>query len=152
MRPHVLESGDLAASLRSMASQLVAGTALHAEVRVVGSGGSIPQAVEDQFFRVGQEALTNAVKHAGCASLRLGLAYRAGGLEMTVADDGRGFVPTAAPASAEAGGYGILGMRERMAQIGGELNIESEPGRGTKVIARWDPGEVPSNGERRSRI
>ncbi len=127
----------------------MSGTGLHAEVKVHGARHPVPQAVEDQLFRVGQEALTNAIKHAGCRSLKVELDYRGRGLALTVADDGRGFTPGAARPSTDSGGFGILGMRERMAQIGGTLDVESGPGRGTRIIARWKPGDrPPADGEK----
>ncbi len=86
-------------------------------------------------FRAVKEALANVLKHAGAATVDVGLRIDGDGFEIRIADDGRGFDPGgAAPAR---GGNGLPGMRERMGRLGGECRIESAPGRGTTVTLRW---------------
>lgn len=80
-------------------------------------------------FRIAQEALTNALRHARAQRVDLTLALRGGRLELDVRDDGRGFAADA------AAGLGLVTMRERAEQLGGELRIESAPGGGTRVRA-----------------
>jgi signal transduction histidine kinase len=77
-----------------------------------------------------KEAVNNAVKHAGASALRIGLAVREGALDVTIADDGRGFEPD------RAGGNGLTNMGDRMAAVGGSAAIETAPGRGTTVRFR----------------
>ena len=80
-------------------------------------------------YRVAQEALSNAARHSGAKQVAVRLRRpRAGGVELEVVDDGRGFA-----FDQSEGGLGIAGMRERALLIGGELTIESRPGRGTTV-------------------
>jgi PAS domain S-box-containing protein len=101
----------------------------------------LPSEVETALYRVAQEALTNAKKHAGAARARVALRRSAqGSVRLEVADEGRGFDPSA-PSQNEAGPgeqVGLSSMRERVALLGGVLELESEPGAGTTVIA-----EVP---------
>jgi len=92
----------------------------------------LPAQQEYQVLRIAQEALTNAMKHASAATIEVTLAYAPQELRLVVADDGVG------GASSEQTGdardrYGLLGMRERAAQIGGELSLDSPPGAGTRV-------------------
>lgn len=89
--------------------------------------------VEVQVIRVIQEALTNVRKHAGARHAVVELTRTGGGVRFLVTDDGRGFVPGASTLSSD-GGYGLPTMRERTEMVGGELSIESEPGRGTRVV------------------
>jgi PAS domain S-box-containing protein len=103
----------------------------------------LPDEVETTLYRVAQEALTNVEKHAGTTRARVALLRpEAGKVRLEVRDEGRGFDPRAALASGDNGGpgerVGLSSMRERVALLGGELKIESQPGAGTRVVA-----EVP---------
>jgi signal transduction histidine kinase len=82
--------------------------------------------------RIGQEAVTNATRHAEATRIDVELVYDASHLRMSIADDGRGFVG-AENAAGPVGHFGIRGMRERAASIEAKLNLESELGAGTKV-------------------
>jgi signal transduction histidine kinase len=85
--------------------------------------------VEVAAYRIGTEAMTNAVRHAGAAICSLRLV---GGEDLTVVveDDGRGLPPE------RRAGVGLASMRERAAELGGECRVESRPGGGTRVVAR----------------
>jgi signal transduction histidine kinase len=83
-----------------------------------------------ELSRVLREALTNARRHSGAGRVTVSLRTEGDDLIAEVADDGRGFGPEAEP------GGGSKSMRERAAAVGGELRIESEPGRGTTVLLR----------------
>jgi signal transduction histidine kinase len=98
----------------------------------------IPQPSDDAelaLFRTLQEALANVARHAGASSVRVALGQRGTEVVLTVADDGRGFDPSAPE---DNGRTGLIGMQERLAAVGGGLNLRSEPGRGTTVEA-WVP-------------
>nr|WP_153867673.1 MULTISPECIES: sensor histidine kinase [Myxococcaceae] len=103
------------------------------DVRFERSGATERLAPDVQLalFRVLQECLTNAAKHAGSASVcvRVQLAFGAGRVELRVEDDGQGFEPGRTP----RGHYGLLNMHERAMQIGGALAVDSAPGAGTRV-------------------
>jgi two-component system sensor histidine kinase UhpB len=85
-------------------------------------------------FRMVQEALTNVVRHARAQHVRIELAHTDGILELIVRDDGIGFNVTKTLEQAAGRGHlGLLGMKERAQILGGSLEIDSEPGRGTRV-------------------
>lgn len=89
------------------------------------------------LYRVIQEAVRNAVQHVDPSRLSVRLREAGDGyLELTVEDDGRGFEPEIV---AEGDRFGLLGMRERVEAVGGEIELVSTPGRGTKVRARVPP-------------
>jgi len=99
--------------------------------RCAGSPPGCPPAVDRAAFRIVQEALTNAVRHAGGgASASVLLEYRADGLGVLVEDDGR-----ASPDAPPEPGTGLIGMRERVASIGGELSAGPGPGGGFRISA-----------------
>ncbi len=83
------------------------------------------------MYRLVQEALTNAVKHAGASHVTVQLIEDDATVQLTVTDDGAGFQTDAA-----SEGFGLIGMRERIALIGGELDFDSQPGAGVTVAAR----------------
>jgi signal transduction histidine kinase len=97
---------------------------------VAGTPRRVPE-LEREVFRIAQEALENALRHADAERLRLRLAAADGRLELTVSDDGVGFDPTAP--SVRSRRLGLTSMEERAQALGGTLTIESEPGRGTTV-------------------
>lgn len=96
-----------------------------------GTPERLDPSVQLALFRVLQECLTNAAKHGGSPSVRVRvqLAFAAGRVDLSVEDDGRGFEPGRTP----RGHYGLVNMRERALQIGGELAVDSAPGAGTRV-------------------
>ncbi len=97
----------------------------------------LPQEVETTVFRIVQEALTNAFRHARAAHVRVELEWQDGQATARVHDDGQGFDPDAAPDPVRGRRLGLAGMRERVAQAGGCLEIWSSPGSGTVVQARF---------------
>jgi signal transduction histidine kinase len=88
--------------------------------------------IETTVYRVTQEALTNVAKHAGATRVTVTVAEHDGTVDITIADDGRGF------SDGESSGFGLIGMRERVRLVGGRLEIESAAGHGTTVRA-WLP-------------
>jgi signal transduction histidine kinase len=92
----------------------------------------LPEA-EREFLRVAQEAIHNVKKHAGARHLLVQLEYGQEEISLEVRDDGRGFATEPGP---KPGHYGLTGMRERAAAIGGTLEVTSEPGVGTTVRLR----------------
>lgn len=131
LRPAVLDDLGLAAGLRSLAAGL-SGFEVELDVDLdleAGSEAFAPH-VETAVYRVAQEALQNVQKHASSARVRVLLHRRAGGLELSVIDEGLGFEPEAVPDPAS---YGLEGMRERAALLGARLEVRSLPGSGTTV-------------------
>ena len=99
-------------------------------VRVEGAGGDVhlPPATLGEVYRVLQECLANVYKHAAASAATLRLDRLDGALRVELADDGRGFDPAVA-----GPGHGLANLRERAANLGGQLVIDSAPGRGTRV-------------------
>lgn len=134
LRPSMLDDLGLVAALRWYLYRA-------ARVAEIGAGLDVGDAfprmhtpVETLFFRVGQEAITNALRHSGATHLDLRLVAMNGSVLMEVSDDGRGFDPVAAQSSALAGcSAGLLGMQERAALAGATLEIESAPGAGSRL-------------------
>lgn len=93
----------------------------------------VPSAVEDALYRIAQEALNNVLRHAQATAVAVGLATGDGWVELTVADNGVGFDPQAASAS---GGMGLSNIRQRVEELGGSLDITSQPGQGAQVRVR----------------
>jgi two-component system sensor histidine kinase DegS len=87
--------------------------------------------VETALYRIVQESLTNTVKHAQAHSVSIVVARKPGAAVLVIEDDGRGFDP----ANTREGGFGLEGMRERIALLGGRLQIESSASSGTSIIA-----------------
>jgi ligand-binding sensor domain-containing protein/signal transduction histidine kinase len=132
LRPEALQKAELPEALSRMAAQLVSDTGIAVEVKVVGGRQPLPAEAEGQLFRVGQEALTNAVRHGRPGHISLELAYDEHAVRLRITDDGRGFIVTErAPGS----GFGLVGMRERIESLGGRLQLTSQPGAGTDVAA-----------------
>jgi signal transduction histidine kinase len=103
---------------------------LPVELEVAGEPEPLPPGVDLSAYRIVQEALTNTLKHAGPAHVRVVVRYGVGVLELEVADDGPG------AANGSEGGHGLVGMRERVALFGGELDAGPAPGGGYAVRAR----------------
>jgi signal transduction histidine kinase/ligand-binding sensor domain-containing protein len=127
-----LEMGGLAAALQARLEAVETRGGMHAELQVEGSG-QLPRPVQSELYNIAQEALNNALKHAHANRVRVLLRFAAEATGLEVSDDGIGFDPAD---DSLRGGFGIPGMKERAQRIGGSLQIESAPGKGTKVIAR----------------
>jgi signal transduction histidine kinase/ligand-binding sensor domain-containing protein len=134
LRSQALESGGLPTALAETAKQLTSGTPTLAQVQVNGAYRELPSKIENNLLRIGQEAITNAVKHAAANHLRIELRFDAKQVRLSVRDDGRGFdQERRAPASPTNGHFGLMGMRERAEQINGTLTVRSVPGEGTEI-------------------
>jgi two-component system sensor histidine kinase UhpB len=131
LRPSALDDLGLKAAIGGLVENLgLSG----AEVTFEADGDFADVAEDRQLvvYRVAQEALSNAARHSEANRVEARLSRPGAGVELEVSDDGRGF----AFAEAEQGGLGLAGMRERAMLVGGELTIESRPGRGTTVRLR----------------
>ena len=100
-------------------------------------GERLPWRVETDLFRIAQEAVTNALRHADADEISVLLDRREGRLRLVVEDDGRGFHRDDA---AESDRLGLVGMRERAEILGGTLVVESLPGSGTTVVVEAPVG------------
>ena len=156
MRPMSLDDLGLEPALRQLISKMRERGMLDASISVEGEEQKLAKYAEVSIFRIVQEALNNVSRHAGVKKAQVRMLYTASALAITVKDEGRGFDPEAEedavsngeeqfdddrdvndPVSRNAyGQFGLLGMRERAAIIGAELNILSEIGSGTCIHLR----------------
>lgn len=136
LRPTALDDVGLQAALRHYLEDWSARTGVAAQFQAVGEqAGRFPPEVETTLYRVVQEALTNVARHAGARRAGVIVERQGGRAVAIVEDDGVGFDPEAA---ARSDRLGLRGMRERLALVGGGLEVESAPGAGTTIIA-WIP-------------
>lgn len=87
--------------------------------------------VEEALFRVAQEALSNVARHSHATTVHMQLVNEPDLVTLSIADNGQGF----SPATTEIKGVGFLSMRERMQALSGDVDIESQPGKGTRIVA-----------------
>lgn len=128
LRPEPLEGASLPEALRRVAAHWAEETGVPAAVTVTGEPAALHPEADVTLLRAAQEALTNVHKHARAQRVDLTLSYMGDQVTLDVQDDGAGFDP-AAPAN----GVGLAAMRERAAQLGGTVSVESRPGGGTTV-------------------
>ncbi len=133
MRSHVLEKGDLVEALEGILQQLTEGTGGVPRLQVEGARRRLPPVIENNLLRIGQEAITNACKHARPTRIGVTLAFEGRGARLTVEDDGVGFVPGAPPGGGHRS-FGLVGLVERADLLGGTATITSAPGQGTRIV------------------
>jgi len=127
MRPAALEGKGLATALQDYVRDWSQRAEIPAEVHVRGERET-PLDVEQALFRVAQEALANVAKHSSAKNVEVDVIYDARTLTLRVTDDGRGFDP-ASPGE----GFGLQSMHERLVRLGGRVNVDSTPGKGTRI-------------------
>jgi signal transduction histidine kinase len=133
LAPADLASGNLPGALRRVTERLGAETGIEVTFTEDGEPRPLPATLDVVLLRVAQEALANVRKHAEARTARVSLRYTGGAVSLQVSDDGRGYVVDGATS-----GYGLRGMRERLGQVNGRIEVTSGPGAGTCVRA-----EVP---------
>lgn len=129
LRPVILDDLGLDAGLRWLCETFTQRTGISANYSS-NLEGRLPEQEETHLFRIAQEALTNVARHSGAATAWVTLQVRAGDILLEVADNGRGLDPGSPPAT---GSLGMIGMRARARQIGGELEVEGRRGGGLAV-------------------
>jgi signal transduction histidine kinase len=132
LRAAALEDQDLGVALESGAHLWAANSGIDVKVDVRGEAGDLPEEVAHHVFRIGQEAITNAVNHADATQISLSLNIESRLLRLQVIDDGCGFEPEDVFTSRN-GNFGLIGMRERAERLDGQLRLESHPGKGTRL-------------------
>lgn len=128
LRPQALDASNLSGALDKLFATMTTGTGLKSRFSVLGTPRSLPQDWEENLFHIGQEILTNALRHAQAANFTAKLVFLPGEVCLDLHDDGRGFDP-----SSKSDGYGLLGIRERVEGMGGRLTVQSSPSAGTAV-------------------
>jgi signal transduction histidine kinase len=133
LAPADLASGNLPGALRRVTERLGAETGIEVTFTADGEPRPLPATLDVVLLRVAQETLANVRKHAEARTVRVSLRYSGGTVSLQISDDGRGFAVDGA-----TNGYGLRGMRERLGQVNGRIEVTSAPGAGTCVRA-----EVP---------
>lgn len=131
LRPKLLEEGDLYGALHHLTAQIQPSTSTHITCEMMGEVYALSSDVENNLLRIGQEALTNAIRYAHATKIHIELVYEETQCLLRIQDDGQGFAVDQISLSK---GFGLLGMSERAEQIGGELMIKSQPGQGTEIV------------------
>lgn len=134
-QPEVLEKGVVRA-LEELGGALAAEHGAAFSMATSGRPRALCDAMEYDIYRIGSEALSNAAAHAQARTVALAFNYLAEGPELRVKDDGVGIAASVLEAGSRPGHWGLPGMRERAAQLGGRLEIASLPGQGTEVVLR----------------
>jgi signal transduction histidine kinase len=129
LRPPVLAQEGLAGALQQRLDAVEGRAGVKARLLVEGED-RLDARVENALYRIAIEALNNSLKHAAAASVTVHIRAQAGGVQLEIADDGKGFD---APSTGERGGMGLDTMRERTEQLGGVFEIASAPGEGTEI-------------------
>ena len=131
LRPKLLEEGDLFNALKHLTTQIQSSTDTRITCKIIGTAYALSPDVENHLLRIGQEALTNAIRYAHATEIHVELVYEKTQCLLRVKDDGQGF---AVEQSSLGRRFGLVGMSERAEQIGGELIIKSQLGEGTEVV------------------
>ena len=129
LRPSMLDDLGLIPALEWQAREVSRRSGVKVKVTAENVSDSLPDAVRTCIYRLVQEALNNVSRHSGAKSALVSVQQTEGSLVLTVKDDGSGFEPD------QTRGLGLLGMEERVKQLGGRLEIESQPGHGTLLRA-----------------
>ncbi len=132
LRCRALEQFDLPGALLRSGRQITYGTGIHVEVETKGQMRALPEVMEENLLRMGQEALTNVIKHSGANLASIELEFDTDNVVLHIKDDGKGFVPENCVGPSD-GHFGLLGMTERAKRLGGQVIISSVPGAGTTV-------------------
>jgi signal transduction histidine kinase len=140
LRPEQLEHASLPEAIQGLAHTWTERSGITAQLDTTGTPVRAGLDTEATLFRVAQEALSNVAQHARASQVQLTLTYLDDTVLLDVADNGTGFDP-----ATHTGGYGLTGMQQRLARVGGTLTIESTSGYGTTLNASVPLGE-PSPG------
>jgi signal transduction histidine kinase len=137
LRPRALQEHNFWDALKSIIKNTTVGTALHAKFEAQGKIPELPRPWQENLLHIGQEALTNTLKYAHARNFKTRLTCKAKELRLELHDDGDGF-----KFKDRHDGVGLTGMRERVEEMGGELEINSSRREGTKITV-----VLPGNGE-----
>jgi PAS domain S-box-containing protein len=131
LRPQALEKAGFTDALKAIIENTAAGTPLSTEFQLDGKPRELTPDVEENLLHIGQEALTNALKHARATKFQTRLCFDSDAIRLELSDNGDGFVAD----RVNGDGFGLIGMKERADQIGATIRISSKPGEGTKIVA-----------------
>ncbi len=128
LRSGLLTGGNLLGAMEQIGTQLTAGSGIRFEAHLEGQPYALSEDIEAHLLRIGQEALTNAVRHARPRQIDISLRYEPSRVALEIKDDGCGL-------ESSGDGFGLKNMAERAGQLGGELRIVTQRGDGTRIMA-----------------
>jgi signal transduction histidine kinase len=146
LRPQVLEEGSLSNALTQLVQQMTSGAPIRASFQLRGLSRPLPPEVEVHLLHIGQEAVTNALRHARARTIEVEMVFDSEAMSLRVQDDGEGFDPQRLP---EGNHFGLMGMRERAERIEGHFEIHSAFGQGTEIVVTVP---CPTTGEEEGRL
>jgi len=129
LRAAPLEGLNLSGALSKLVNELGSSSKIAFKYESVGAGRPLPEHIEAGLYRIAQEAVNNIIRHAKSGSATVTLVCSPGQVHLTIEDDGIGFDP----ASIGPDRYGLRGLNARASLLGGDLNLESTEGKGTRV-------------------
>ena len=134
LRPLALEDLGLAAAMQYLVNQLAQSTGIEVNLKIDGEVEGLSNNMEVAIYRILQEALNNVRKHAGATQVNIIARFGQSHIRLVVEDNGQGFeVPEAITDFASLGSFGMMGLQERAQLFGGDLIVQSAPGRGTTI-------------------
>jgi signal transduction histidine kinase len=128
LRPLALEEKPLTTALKDLIERMTTGTSMKAKLSLQGEPRKLPPELETNLLRIGQEVLTNAVRHAHATQFDAQLIFDRREVRLNLRDNGRGF-----DLAKSHEGFGLQGMRERAEDMGGQFSIESSEGNGVAI-------------------
>src|SRR6266850_600920 len=140
LRPQALEEKPLAAALKDLIERMTTGTTMHAKLKVQGEPQKLPPELETNLLRIGQEVLTNALRHAHASQFDALLIFASREIHLNMQDNGHGFDPAKSHE-----GFGLQGIRERAGDMGGQFSIESSEGNGAAISIMLPLSSAPES-------
>lgn len=134
LRPKSLDGTSLVGALKALAQRCAGEWRIVCKFRFIGQETDLLPNVQDEFYRIAQEALCNVHKHSRATSVAISLSCESGAIALAIKDNGQGF--EAKRPNADREGFGLSSMRERALRIGGSVDIRSAPRGGTEVRVR----------------
>lgn len=128
LRPLALEEKPLPAALKDLMERMTTGTTMEAKLSLRGEPRKLPPDLETNLLRIGQEVLTNAVRHAHASKFDALVVFESHEIRLNLRDNGHGFDP-----AKNHEGFGLQGMRERAEDMGGQFSLETSDGNGTAI-------------------
>ena len=132
LRSRAAEQFNLTNALGTTCRQIAGGAGIRVEIETVGEIYSLSEIAEENLLRIGQEAVTNVVKHSGATLAKIELVFGPQKVALQITDNGKGFIPEMR-AGPKDGHFGLLGITERTERLGGQVQITSEPGSGVSI-------------------
>jgi signal transduction histidine kinase len=143
LRPPALDQLGLVPALSSLVADIDDGAGPDADLHVLGGAARLDPDIELAAFRIVQESLRNAQRHAGADHIDVVVSFAPEALDLRIEDDGRGFDPSTSRSTSATPSLGLVGMGERARLLGGELFVRSAPNEGTVIDVRLPLGETP---------